>query len=222
MSQREQFIAALRAGDTTRVSLLIDGDPSLVNAADDSGVSAILTAVYHGHAQLARLLADRGAPVGFFEACALGDLNAVRRLLAQNPSLLGSHSPDGFAPFGFATFFGHPEIDRLLLDHGADIHAQSTNAMRVGAVHAAAAVCDHEMMQLLLSHGADPNARQQMEYTSLHTAAGRGDVRMATLLLAYGADRDARGSDGKTPADVARDGGHETFAEWLASYQPDA
>jgi uncharacterized protein len=221
MSRNEQFIAALKAGDTLRVSQYIDEDPSVVNAVDGS-VSAILTAVYNGHAPLARILAERGAPVGFFEACVLGDQEAIRRLLASNPSLLRSHSPDGFAPFGFATFFGHPEIDRLLLDCGADIHAQSTNAMRVGAVHAAAAVCDHEMMQLILSRGADPNAKQQMEYTPLHTAAGRGDIRMATLLLTYGADREARGSDGKTPADVARDRGQEMFAEWLGSYQGEA
>jgi ankyrin repeat protein len=221
MSNHEPFIAAVKAGDTTRVSQLIDRDPSVVNAVD-GGVSAILTAIYNGHAPLAHLLAERGAPVGFFEACALGDLDGVRRMLSGDPSMARSHSSDGFAALGFATFFGHPEIDRLLLDQGADIHAQSVNAMRVCAVHAAAAVCDHDMMELLLRRGADPNARQQADYTPLHTAAGRGDVRMATLLLAHGADRDARGTDGQTPADVARARGQATFAEWLASYQPDA
>ena len=222
MNHSEEFIAAVSAGETARVSQFIDESPSVLGAVDGNGVGAILTAIYHGHAPLGRLLAERGAPVGFFEACALGDLEAVRGMFAGDRSLLARHSIDGFAPIGFATFFGHPEVDRLLLDAGVDIHQQSSNAMRVGAVHAAAAVCDHDMMELFLSRGANPNARQQMEYTPLHTAAGRGDVRMATLLLNHGADREAAGSDGKTPADVAREHGYGTFAEWLASYQPEA
>ena len=51
----------------------------------------------------------------------------------------------------------------------------------------------------------------------MHTAAARGDLEMAKLLLKYGAQRDPRGSDGKSPADIAVDHGHATFAEWLAS-----
>ncbi len=222
MSHSEEFIAAVSAGETARVSRLIDVNPSVVRAVDGNGVGAILTAIYHGHAPLGRLLAERGAPAGFFEACARGDLEAVRGMIAGDRSLLVRHSVDGFAPIGFATFFGHPEVDRFLLDSGADIHQQSSNAMRVGAVHAAAAVGDHDMMELLLSRGANPDARQQMEYTPLHTAAGRGDMRMATLLLNHGAHGDAAGSDGKTSAEVAREHGHGTFAEWLASYQPEA
>jgi len=72
------------------------------------------------------------------------------------------------------------------------------------------------MMKLLLERGANPNAKQELDYTPLHTAAGRGDVEMAKLLLAHGAQRDAHGSDGKTPADVAREHGQATFADWIA------
>jgi tankyrase len=68
---------------------------------------------------------------------------------------------------------------------------------------------------MLLDHGADPNARQQQDYTPLHGAASRGDVEMAKLLLAHGADRNARASDGMTAADVARKHGKGEFAEWI-------
>jgi uncharacterized protein len=221
MQKVDEFLAAVKDGKTDRVSQLVDEDASLVDARD-GGVSAVLTAIYRGHTDVAHLLVGRGSRCGFFEACALGDLDGVRRMVATNRALLETYSEDGFAPVGFATFFGHPEIDRFLVDEGADIHAQATNEQRVGAIHAAAAVCDIEMMKLLLTRGANPNARQQMDYTPLHTAAGRGDVAMATLLLMHGADRDARAADGKTPIDIARDRGQETFAEWLASYQAEA
>jgi ankyrin repeat protein len=46
-------------------------------------------------------------------------------------------------------------------------------------------------------------------YTPLHTAAGHGNREIIAMLLAAGADRDRKASDGKTPADVARQYGHD-------------
>ena len=114
-------------------------------------------------------------------------------------------------------FFRHPDVARHLIEQGADVDAAADNAMRVAPAHAAAGVRDHETMRLILERGANPNARQQMDYTPLHGAAARGDVDMAKLLLAHGADRTAKGSDGMTPADVARKYGHPEFAEWIES-----
>lgn len=219
MSKQDEFLAAVRSGDQRRVEEFLAADASLAST-NEGGVSAVLLAIYNGRREIARLLIDHGAPVGFFEACAIGDLGKVKEMIASDRSRLTTYSADGYAPFGFATFFGNPEIDRFLLDQGADVNMQARNAQRVGAIHAAAAVCDHEMMKLILSRGADPNARQQMDYTALHTAAGRGDVAMATLLLSHGASRETKASDGKTPADVAREHGHDAFAEWLNSDQP--
>jgi ankyrin repeat protein len=218
MSPQDELFAAVRRGDGDNVAQLLDADPSLLTGRD-GGTSPILVALYHGHPAIARLLADRGAPIGFFEAAALGNVDRVRELVSADASVLARYSDDGYAPFGFATFFGHAEVDRFLIDAGADIHAQSRNSQRVGAIHAAAAVRDHEMVELLLSRGVDPNVRQQNDYAPLHTAAGRGDRDMATVLLRHGADRDALTADGKTAADIAREHGHETFGEWLASYR---
>jgi ankyrin repeat protein len=219
MSQHEEFIAAVRAGDADRVTQLLDSDPSLAEAREGN-VSAVLLALYHGRADVARLVADRRRSLDFHEACALGDLDRVRAMVGADPSLLYTYSEDGYAPVGFATFFGQDAVDRFLIDAGADVNAQATNAQRVGAVHAAAAQRNQSMMQFLLDHGADPNARQQVDYTPMHTAASRGDVEMARLLLAHGAQRDARGSDGKTPADVAREHEQATFADWISSNEP--
>ena len=219
MSQQEEFIAAVRSGDLARVTALLDDDPSLAET-KSNGVSAVLLGLYNGHPDVAHLIAIRRSALTFHEACALGDLERVRQLVASNPSLLRTYSEDGYAPCGFATFFGHDAVDRFLIDAGADVNAQASNAQRVGAVHAAAAVQNHSMMKFLLERGADPNARQQLDYTALHTAAGRNDFDMAKLLLSHGAQRDPRGSDGKTPADVAHDHGHATFADWIASNEP--
>lgn len=208
------FSEAIKAGDAARVSALLDENPALVRIAEGN-VTPLLLAIYHGKQDIARLLVERGAPVSFGEACALGDEARVRELLAADPAVLRSRTADGFPGHGMAIFFGHGELARWLIEQGADVNAAADNPQRVAPVHAAAAVRDHATMRLLLERGADPNARQQMEYTPLHGAASRGDIEMARLLLSHGAQRDARASDGMTPADVARKYGHPGFAEWI-------
>jgi ankyrin repeat protein len=57
---------------------------------------------------------------------------------------------------------------------------------------------------LLLSRGADPNARQEGGITPLHAAAAAGEDDLVRELLARGADRHARTDDQRTAADFAR------------------
>lgn len=205
---------AIRSGDGARVQSLIEADESLL-AAPENGVTPLLCAIYNGKPEIARLLVDKGAPVSFGEACALGDEERVKEMLAGDPSLVNSRTADGYPAAPMAIFFGHGALARWLIEQGADVDAAAENAQRVAGVHAAAAACDRETMQMLLARGANPNAKQQMDYTALHGAASRGDVEMARLLIAHGADRTAKGSDGMTPADVARKYGKGEFAEWI-------
>jgi uncharacterized protein len=207
---------AIKAGDAARVGELIDADPALLRT-PENGVTPLLLAVYHGKPELARLLVERGAPVSFAEACALGDDARAKEMLAADPGLLDSRTADGFPAVGVAIFFGHGALARWLIEQGANVNAAAENAARVAPLHAAAAVRDRETTRLLLERGADPNAKQQMDYTPLHGAASRGDVELAELLLAHGAQRDAKGSDGMTPADVARKYSQPAFAEWIQS-----
>jgi ankyrin repeat protein len=207
---------AIKSGDAARVAALVDADATLLHAAEND-ITPLLLAVYHGKHDIARLLVDRGAAVSFGEAVALGDGERVRAMLAADPSLLERRTPDGFPPVGLAIFFRNGALARWLIEQGADVSAAAENAQRVAPVHAAAAVCDRETMRLLLERGADPNARQQVDYTALHGAASRGDMEIARLLLAHGADRTAVGSDGMTIEAIARKYGHPEFADWFAA-----
>jgi ankyrin repeat protein len=64
-----------------------------------------------------------------------------------------------------------------------------------------------------LSRGADANAKQQAGYTPLHGAAAAGDRTLCELLLLHGAKKNTKGDDGKTPADLARERGHQSLIE---------
>lgn len=205
---------AIKAGDAERVGALVDGDATLLGVLEND-ITPLLLAIYYGKRDIAALLVERGAPISFGEACALGDTARVKEMLEADPSLLWSRSADGFPVLGLAIFFGHGELARWLIDQGADVNAAATNTMRVAPVHAAVAMRDQETMRVLLERGADPNARQQVDYTPLHDAAGRGDIEMAKLLLAHGAQRDAVASDGMTPAALARKHEKPEFVEWF-------
>jgi ankyrin repeat protein len=213
--QENELFDAIRDNDAAAVARLVDADTSLLGARQN-GITPILFAVYNGHAELAQLFLDRGAALTFGEACALGRAEVATRMLDADPALLDSYSDDGFPAVGLAVFFRQPELARVLIERGANVNAAARNAFRVAPVHAVAAVRDAAIMQLLIDHGADVNARQQMGYTALHTAAQHGDDVMLDLLLAAGADPRAAGDDGKTPADLAAAQGHTAIVERLS------
>jgi hypothetical protein len=58
------------------------------------------------------------------------------------------------------------------------------------------------IMEILLRHGADVNARRILSgrgYSALHLAAAGGDLKMCRMLLNYEAELDIRDYDGCTP-----------------------
>ena len=71
------------------------------------------------------------------------------------------------------------------------------------------------VLELLLAHGADANARQQGGWTALQAAAQNGNRPMAELLLAHGADPSLRADNNQTPLDMALSHGHGELVELL-------
>ncbi len=184
----ENFFELIKSGDRAGVEEMLAANPSLVSTKTDGGVSAILAAVYNGNPQIADLLVEAGAPLDIFEAAALGREEDVGRLLDEMPRLVGAVAPDGFAPLGLAAFFGHEETAKLLILRGADVNHASENAMKVTPLHSAVAGRHLEIAKALLEAGADPNARQQDNFTPLMGAAQNGRPAMEELLRSYGAE----------------------------------
>ncbi len=153
-------------------------------------MSDVLQAIYRGDAQEAERLAQ-GRELDIFEAAALGRTERLRELLEADPSLVNAWADDGFQPLGLSSFFGHVDSVRLLLERGAEVNSASRNQMKVMPLHSAAAARDaqvrYEIARLLLDAGADPNARQQDEYTPLMAADQHGDSRLRELLVERGA-----------------------------------
>jgi ankyrin repeat protein len=154
-------------------------------------MSELLQAVYQGDkARVDELLAE-DPELDVFEAAAVGRTERLRELLDEDAALANGWAEDGFQPLGLASFFGHVEAARLLVERGAEPNSASRNEMKVMPLHSAAAASDpdagYEISRLLLEHGADPNARQRDDFTPLMAAEQRGDERLSRLLVDYGA-----------------------------------
>jgi uncharacterized protein len=123
-------------------------------------------------------------------------------------------------------------IIRVLLAAGArlELHCFGGTPLRI-----AVSRDDKELTELLLSHGADPNAKTYsplsktakverikgtlgyMGYLNriLHEAVEMGNSGIVQLLLNAGADRAVVDQDGKTPLQIAREKGHQKLISLL-------
>src|ERR671934_2398292 len=153
-------------------------------------MSDVLDAIYRGDREEAERLAA-GKELDVFEASALGRTERLRELLDADPSLANAWAEDGFQPLGLASFFGHADAARLLVERGAEVNSASRNQMKVMPLHSAAAAQEpgvrYEIAKLLLEAGANPNARQQDDFTPLMAADQHADTRLRDLLLERGA-----------------------------------
>jgi uncharacterized protein len=211
----DELLAAVKDGNGARVRELLTADPSLAEARDESGVSALMLSKYHGAHDATAAIRSARAELDVFEAATLGDADRLHELLHEEPSLIDARSPDDATALHFAAFFTQPETARLLVDHGADVHAVSPTFGNVTPMHSAAAGGSAEIVHLLLEAGADPNVRQNGGFTALHAAAQNGDVAMARDLLDHGAEVDTATEDGRTALAIAEEQGNDEVAALL-------
>jgi uncharacterized protein len=214
----KEFFDAIRAGDTGKVSAMLEADPALLSAKDENGLSAFAAAKYSRGNEIATMLLEKGVELDIFEACMSGAEERVVELAGRQHDLTKSYSPDGWTPLHLAAFFNQPAIVEALITYGADVNARSRNALANAPIHAAAAGRSRESVRILLEHGADANARQHGGWTALHAASQTGDVELVRLLIASGADVEARADNNQNALDLAMTGGHQAVVDVLDEY----
>jgi len=223
MNPSQRFFELLQAGDADGLRRLLEQDPAASEARDAAGVSLLMHSIYRGRRDLAELIASKKTALDIFEAASLGRLDRLQQCLRDasliNSGSIDSRSKDGFTALHFACFFGQPEAARMLIESGAAVDGIAANPTHVMPLHSAASARNLEAARLLLEHGAPGivNARQQGGWVPIHAAAQNGDRPMVELLLKHHADPKLANDDGKTPATVAREKGHEEIAALLES-----
>jgi len=185
-----------RRGDGARPIQLTNGDYHFRGWRDVPKDWAVSPADVRAH------LRTRGAYVDICTAAFIGDLERVRELLKQDPSL--ANRPSDYVtyyagsgtPLRNAATAGHIEIVRLLLRHGADPNLPEEHiAPRGHALHSAVCNGHIEIVKLLLEHGAYPNVEIESSADTLSAAMGSAgystgrNQAMVDLLCSYGAAR---------------------------------
>ena len=190
---------AVKVGDTDAVKRLLEEDPGLAGARDESGETPVMAALYRGHTHIVDLLIDAGAPLDVFAAAATGRGDELDRALAASPAALNAYAYDGWTPLHLTAFFGRSELAERLLAAGADPSAVSRNALKNTPLHAATAGHHSEVALLLIGRGADVKAVDAGGHTPLHIAAENGMADVVRALVAAGADPHAVDAEDKTP-----------------------
>lgn len=197
---------AIAAGDDQQAQRLAVDEPALLEARDEEGHLPAMRALYSRSRELAERLLPADEVLNVHEAAAFGRVGRLAALLAAQPELVGSFSPDGFTPLHLACFSGGAETVRLLVGHGADLEALARSSFApVRPLGTAAFSRDHMSAKVLLEAGADPNGRGEGGFTPLHSAAQNGDTRLVELLVEHGADPNAAADDGRTPSELGAD-----------------
>src|SRR5450755_1219139 len=115
MENSQRTFELLKGGNADALRQILEEDPAASDARDATGVSLLMQSVYHGHRDLAELIAGKKQALDIFEAASLGRLDRLKECL-RDASAINSYSNDGFTALHFACFFGQPEAARLLLE----------------------------------------------------------------------------------------------------------
>ncbi len=213
--------AAASSGHSEAVELLLQKG-ARINALDHHGNTPLLYAAVAGNSDAAHVLLEhhasteaRGAKgeTPLCDAAMRGDADMIR-LLVEHGADVNGRSSDGFPVLTEATANGSIESAALLLQHGARIDG-GDNAHGFTALHSAAFTNRVEVVEFLIAHGADIEARSREGDTALHMAARGAKMEAARLLLAKGAQINARNKQGSTPLHYAAALGHVQMTEFL-------
>ncbi len=146
------------------------------------------------------------------------EIQRIQQLIQNSPDLI--NDPNQRLLF-VAASAGELQVVNFLLDHGADINLVSGGDT---ALNAATAHGNKAMVELLLSRGADVNARVTTGGTVLHTAVENGFQAVAETLLQHHANVNAPfppNNGGETPLHLAVIKSYPNLVNLLLKYGAD-
>ena len=175
-----------------RILLNFGADPSIVSL---QGYTAAQLAASD---PVAKLLAEEppaagggsnGSPAAagtdveyqLLEAAKAGDLELVKKIVADHPHIVNCRDLDGrhSTPLHFAAGYNSVGVVEFLLSKAADVHAKDKGGLV--PLHNACSYGHYEVTELLVKHGASVNVSDLWKFTPLHEAAAKGKYEIGKL-----------------------------------------
>lgn len=165
---------AVFENDLECVRLLIEDYGADVNVLDDAGYSPLHLAAKYGFIDIMHLLIDHGCLINFHVA-----VNE-----AQTHSMLVSHDDIMIEPLSLCLENNHIDCARLLIFAGAYVNQRYFLGYEINLLPYE----NLSALDLILKHGANPNALSRSGITPLIKACREGNVGAVTILCRYGAN----------------------------------
>uniref|UniRef100_A0A1I8FEV6 ANK_REP_REGION domain-containing protein n=1 Tax=Macrostomum lignano TaxID=282301 RepID=A0A1I8FEV6_9PLAT len=147
---------------------------------------------------------DRGWQTPLHAAAAHGSVDCAWLLLPHLPAgALTGVDRDGHTALHHAALNRQTEVAQLLLTKAPEL-VNIEDRQKRRPLHWAACHGSEAMLELLVRHGADLNAPDELGFTALHAAAACGHVLAVRLLVSLGADCELTTRAGNTPASPRR------------------
>jgi len=184
------IFSAVKADDVAKVKTLVDAEPGLVRARDDTGRTPLHWAARGGSVSMLALLVDKGAEVNAVDRGGSAPLHSLAsagnteglRLLLDRGAEVNLASAQGETALHLAAVAGRVEAVRLLIARKADIERANSYG-RTPLVLAAREMGGIDVIRVLLDAGAKVDAPDKYGDTALSLAAWRGSADVVDLLL---------------------------------------
>ena len=159
--------------------------------------------------------APGGTPLHYAAICGLHGI--VNFLAMERPQDVDSRCfDDRWTPLHVVSTYGHVEVGRILIEHGADMTAKDNGEMT--PLHVASRNGHMELARLLVEHGADVAARDQDRRTPLFWASIEGYLEITRFLIEHRADPTVQDDIGRTALHWASTCGRVEIARFLLEH----
>ncbi|CAL8308206.1 unnamed protein product [Lota lota] len=160
-------------------------------------------------------MSERSQTDQLCSASANGNLAEVKQCL-QNGADVNGYNAHGRTPLQVVKL-GCPAVALHLLESGAEPNRRDpVHCLTV--LHDAARDGYVDMVQMLVSHGANVNLVDDRGNLPLHLAAQEGHTGVVRLLIELAANPGLENFEGHTAYDLAHEGGKMATAKWINDY----
>ena len=228
------------------------------NIYDEQGTPVLTLAAITGETEMARRLLKAGAKANarrenYYYSTALMEISAnndidMAELLLKNGADVNVTDTFGDPAINWASYYGHIDFVKLLLDNGArwDINSKNGTALEVAMKQwndplirffiqrGMGQKIENTLGRLLvenvkknnsggvknqLEKGADPNQKDEIGTPVVVQAASEGNVEILELLLEFGAEPDQLNRIGQSALSWAAYYGHDRAVKLLLEYK---